>query len=112
MTPSSAEQELEWYFCRYDAEMGNRSNFGAMLEQIRLGADVADTLWSDPFSAGQMKAVAKARRVRTRLAKMPTHLQKALQWVYGGIISGVKQPKNLLLACKLHNEALLMYCSL
>lgn len=89
MTPAQATKDLDWYYQVLDHDLGFCSNFSAMLEQMaayqidnpKSGADIGiaktshSTFQIDLNDKATLKAVARMRRIRSRLTALgPAHL--------------------------------------
>lgn len=116
MTPQLAIKELDWYFGAAESQMGLKSNFGSMLDQMAIFATDNNeggemhvkssrvTHWSDPFNKGTLNAVAKARSIRMRIGQLSTQHQDILYWIHGLRKWLPKEAQDL------HTAALEAYC--
>ena len=117
--------DLEWYFLCAESDLGYKSSFGAILEQNAAYQTAKEkarpddyvhfkpqqhTTWEVPYTKGRLDAIARARRIRTALAKMPAHL---VQILYAFITQPHKIAQlsfqELTLAYNLHIQALQAY---
>lgn len=127
MTPQAAERELLWYFTQFESSVGIKSNFGIMLERLSEQPNVEDypeptnpmsvkaqpiIVWTDKYTKGLLRAIARARNVRTRLAKLTTQQREALHWsiALGAPIPDTWKPGDLGTAQDLYTAALALYC--
>ena len=128
-----AEAELSWYWGVYESEIGLKSNFGSALEKWSVYAQASedaeegetvhikrtpDFTWEDPFNAGTIAAANRARKIRTRLAKLGAQHRAALYWSivlkqvwpHDPEIDEITRAAEYNRACQLYKDALALYC--
>jgi hypothetical protein len=75
-------EDIEWFFCQAESELGVKSNLGSVLERVKLGIDSGRSVQTDDAMIGRLQSTERYRAIYNRIVQVPTKYRKVLEVAY------------------------------